>query len=323
MPRKPRIEYEDAVYHVLNRGNYQDSVFLVGDAGLVFEATLFDACRRFGWVLYAYVVMSNHYHMALKTPEANLVKGMQWFQSTFGNRFNRLIRKRGHVFQGRYKALLIEDLGCLLSVVNYIHLNPVRAGIVALDDLRTYQLSSFPKFFRKRRPDCLASEDWLALAGNLRATAAGMTRYHRYLSMRYEHDPEKHKEMHRELCRGWYVGTREGKKALLEDVAAGHVGGDTGLNLKRFGDEGAETLLTKGLLSLGKSETDLETTPKGAEWKVVLACWIKSQCGVSNQWLSTRLHMGSMYYVSRLVCEENKRPKGRRKLWRQLKSEKR
>jgi len=322
MPRKPRIEYEDAVYHVLNRGNYQDAVFLVGNAGQVFEGTMFDACRRFGWILYAYVVMSNHYHLALKTPEPNLVKGMQWFQSTFGNRFNRLIRKRGHVFQGRYKTLLLEDRGYLLRVVNYIHLNPVRAGIVKMEDLRTYQLSSFPKFFRKQRPAFLVSEDWLALAGSLRATTAGMKAYHRYLSLSYEHDPEKRKEMHRELCRGWYVGTRDGKKALLQDVAAGHVGGDT-VNLKRFGDEGAETLLAKGLLSLGKSETDLENTAKGAEWKVVLASWIKSKCGVSNQWLSTHMYMGSMYYVSRLVCEEKKRPKGRRKLWRQLKSAKR
>lgn len=323
MPRKPRIEYEDAVYHVLNRGNYQDAVFLVGEAGEVFERTLFDTCRRFGWILYAYVVMSNHYHLALKTPEANLVKGMQWFQSTFGNRFNRLIRKRGHVFQGRYKALLIEDSGYLLRVVNYIHLNPVRAGIVTMDALRTYQLSSFSRLFLKQRPACLGPEDWLVLAGNLKPTIAGMKSYHHYLAMSYEEDPETHKAMHRELCRGWYVGTRDGKKALLKDVAAGNVGQDAGLSLTRFGDDGGETLLAEGLSCLGKSERDLEIAPKGAEWKVVLASWIKSQCGVSNQWLSTHLRMGNMYYVSRLVCEENKRPKGRRRLWRQLKSAKR
>lgn len=90
MPRKPRIEYADAIYHVMNRGNYRDDIFLVEGSGGIFEKTLFEACARFGWMLHAYVAMSNHYHLALQTPDANLVQGMQWFQSTFGNRFNRL-----------------------------------------------------------------------------------------------------------------------------------------------------------------------------------------------------------------------------------------
>ena len=109
MPRKPRIEYEDAIYHVMNRGNYRDDIFLVKNSGAVFEKTLFETCGRFGWVLQAYIAMSNHYHLALQTPDTNLAKGMQWFQSTFGNRFNRLINQHGHIFQDRYKALLIES----------------------------------------------------------------------------------------------------------------------------------------------------------------------------------------------------------------------
>ena len=111
MPRKPRIEYEGAIYHVLNRGNYRDAIFSVDDvddSGKLFEETLFAACERFGWIVHAYVLLSNHFHVALETPEANLVRGMQWLQSTFGNRFNRLVRERGHIFQGRYKSLLIE-----------------------------------------------------------------------------------------------------------------------------------------------------------------------------------------------------------------------
>jgi len=149
MPRKPRIEYEGAIYHVMNRGNYRDDIFLVEGSGSVFEKTLFEACGRFGWVLHAYVAMSNHYHLALQTPDANLAKGMQWFQSTFGNRFNRLINQRGHIFQGRYKALLIESNHYLLQVVNYIHLNPIRAGLVHIIQLQNYPLSNFPKFFKR------------------------------------------------------------------------------------------------------------------------------------------------------------------------------
>ena len=91
----------------------------------------------------------------LETQDANLVAGMQWLQSTFANRFNRTVRDHGHVFQGRYKALLIEDGGSLLRVVNYIHLNPVRAGLLTVENLKHHPLSSFPKFFTKRRPECL------------------------------------------------------------------------------------------------------------------------------------------------------------------------
>ena len=79
------------------------------------------------------MLMSNHYHLVLETQDANLVAGMQWLQSTFANRFNRTVRDHGHVFQGRYKALLIEDGGSLLRVVNYIHLNPVGAGLLTVE----------------------------------------------------------------------------------------------------------------------------------------------------------------------------------------------
>ena len=98
MPRKARIEYPGAVYHVINRGNYRRELFMVAGSAGAFEHVLFDACARFGWRLYAYVLMSNHYHLCFKTVDANLVVGMQWLQSTFANRFNRFVQERGHVF---------------------------------------------------------------------------------------------------------------------------------------------------------------------------------------------------------------------------------
>ncbi len=321
MSRKPRIDYENAICHVMNRGNYRENIFQVGSSGKVFEKTLFEACGRFGWILHAYVVMSNHFHMALHTPDANLAKGMQWFQSTFGNRFNRLVNQRGHVFQGRYKALLIESHSYLFQVVNYIHLNPVRANIVEIDQLRTYRLSSFPKFFQKKRPACLQCQDWLALAGDLKPTAAGMRCYYQYLKLCHESDPQKQHAMYEQLCRGWYIGTREGKQAILKEISEGTVGQSSGIG--RFGDAGGEVLLAQGLLRLGKTNKDLFLEGKCCEWKVDLASWIKSQCGVSNPWLSDHLHMGSIYTVSRVVAQENRRPKGRRKVWRTLLTAKR
>ena len=87
------------------------------------------------WRVHAYVVMRNHYHLALETPRGNLVEGMQWLQATFANRFNRLRQENGHVFQGRYQALLVEDLAGLGAVGHYIHLNAVRARLLPIEKL--------------------------------------------------------------------------------------------------------------------------------------------------------------------------------------------
>ncbi|MBM3853127.1 MAG: hypothetical protein FJ399_08215 [Verrucomicrobia bacterium] len=91
--RKLRLESPGACYHVINRGNYRAQVFAMEKTRAAFEACVFEACEKSGWLLHAFVVMNNHYHLALETPEGNLVAGMQWLQATFANRFNR--RRRG------------------------------------------------------------------------------------------------------------------------------------------------------------------------------------------------------------------------------------
>jgi REP element-mobilizing transposase RayT len=116
MARKLRFEFEGALYHVINRGNYRRDLFETPATAKAFEATLDEACELHGWKLHAYVVMRNHYHLALETPQPNLVAGMHWLQSTFATRFNRFRSERGHLFQGRYQSLLIEDWTALARV---------------------------------------------------------------------------------------------------------------------------------------------------------------------------------------------------------------
>jgi len=113
-------------------GELPGGYFQDGGAKAAFESCLFEACAKSGWILHAFVLMRNHYHLALETPEGNLVAGMQWLQATFANRFNQRRGERGHLFQGRYKALLVEEGGPLGLVCHYIHLNPVRASVVTL-----------------------------------------------------------------------------------------------------------------------------------------------------------------------------------------------
>ena len=93
--------------------------------------------------LYAYVTLSNHYHIALETPEGNLTVGMQWLQSTFANRFNRAHKAHGHLFQGRFRSLVVERDEYLGPLIHYIHLNPVRAGLVTTEKMESYRWSSF------------------------------------------------------------------------------------------------------------------------------------------------------------------------------------
>src|SRR5437867_7944536 len=99
MARPLRIEYAGAVYHVMARGNQGQRIFADDGDRRVWLATLRDAWRRTGWRIHAWVLMGNHYHLLLETPEANLVSGMKWLQGTYTQRYNARHRKRGHLFQ--------------------------------------------------------------------------------------------------------------------------------------------------------------------------------------------------------------------------------
>ena len=113
MPSKIRIEREGARYHVINRGNYRSDVFAARGAPESFLLTLAQTAERYEWKVHAYVLMRNHFHLAIETPKPNLSAGMHWLQGTFACRFNRFRKQHGRLFQGPYKALLIEDTGAL------------------------------------------------------------------------------------------------------------------------------------------------------------------------------------------------------------------
>ena len=119
MARKLRLEFPGAIYHVINRGKHRTNVFATAGARGAFEKCLFETVAKSGWVLHAFVVMRNHFHLAVETPAGNLGAGMQWLQATFANRFNRLRGERGHLFQGRYKALVVEPGETLGLVCHY------------------------------------------------------------------------------------------------------------------------------------------------------------------------------------------------------------
>src|SRR3974377_1035117 len=123
MPRKLRGEYPGAMYQIMSRGDQTDEIFLFERDRQDFIKTLAEACRKTGWQVHAYCLMRNHYHLVLETPEANLVAGMAWLQSTYTIRLNHRHQLVGHGLSGRYKAQLVEGSGngYLRTGCDYVH----------------------------------------------------------------------------------------------------------------------------------------------------------------------------------------------------------
>ena len=130
MARPLRVEYEGAVYHVTSRGNAREDIFLDNRDRSRFLEMLGDVVARYGWICHAYCLMTNHYHLLIETPEANLSRGMHLLNGVYTQWFNRRHKRVGHLLQGRFKAILVEKESHLLELARYIVLNPVRAKMV-------------------------------------------------------------------------------------------------------------------------------------------------------------------------------------------------
>jgi REP element-mobilizing transposase RayT len=303
MPRKLRLEFPGACYHVINRENYRSDIFKTEGARAAFESCLFEACAKSNWVLHAFVVMSNHYHLALETPDANLAAGMQWLQATFSNRFNKLRGERGHLFQGRYKALLVEAGGALGQVCHYIHLNPVRAGLVRVEELKAWRHSSFWFLGQpKARPKALSLQAALTDAGELADTPAGRKKYCEFLAWQAVDGPAGRNKAYVSLSKGWALGTQGFKSALVKDhaLAADARAWETG-GAREIREQQWEECLAKCLRKAGKTLEAARSERKSAPWKVAIAVEMKRTTQVKNGWIAERLNMGSGVAVSQYV----------------------
>jgi len=157
MARQWRIEYPGALYHVLSRGNNGQNIFISDHDRRVFLDLMEDLTERFSIEIYAYVLMGNHYHILLKTKESNLSKSMQWFGTIYTRRFNIKNGRIGHLFQGRFKSIIVENDACLFRLSCYIHRNPLRAGFVKR--LSDYRWSSYRFYaYGNKTPNWLKTE---------------------------------------------------------------------------------------------------------------------------------------------------------------------
>jgi len=159
MARPLRIEYAGALYHITSRGNAQQDIFLDDGDRVAFLDLLNNTNNRFHWYCHAYCLMSNHYHLLIETSQPNLSKGMKYLNGGYTQQFNRSHKRVGHVFQGRYKGILIESDSYLLELSRYIVLNPVRARMVRM--AKSWPWSSYRALAGYADPHPSLTTDWV------------------------------------------------------------------------------------------------------------------------------------------------------------------
>lgn len=174
MARPLRIEFAGAVYHVTSRGNARNDIYVTDSDRQQFLALLQNTTERYDWYCHAYCLMDNHYHLLIETNTPTLSKGMKYLNGTYTQYFNRQHRRVGHVFQGRFKAILVEKDSYLLELARYIVLNPVRALMVR--SAKNWPWSSYRATagYIEKHP-CLTT-DWI-LAGFSETQQAAQQRY--------------------------------------------------------------------------------------------------------------------------------------------------
>ncbi len=188
MARPLRIQYPGAYYHVMNRGNRREDIFVTEQDREVFLDALADSCETYHIKLISYVLMSNHFHLLVQTQQANLSEFMRHFLVSYTVRFNRRNGRSGHVFQGRFKSLLVDEDEYLLPLSRYIHLNPIRTRLFKTAEfeekyeyLKKYPWSSFPGYGYLRKRKKHIDYDWFLSTYFGEDTAKGRRQFREYV----------------------------------------------------------------------------------------------------------------------------------------------
>lgn len=322
MARSIRIQSAGAYYHVMARGNRREDIFHDDDDRRFFLNTLSQACEMTGWRVQAWVLMSNHYHLFIQTPEPNLVAGMAWLQNTLTRRYNVRHRKWGRLFGDRYKAVVVqgEDRYHYQTLMDYIHLNPVRARIIrpkAGQSVLDYPWSSIAGGYAlspKQRAKWLDAASGLK-ACNLPDTVAGRRQMVERLDRRAVSEeikncgvPPQTEEVDARsshLRRGWYWGTQDFGEAMrrlagaaLKKAAPKSRAYQKHELVREHGHWQAESWLVKGLKAAGLGAAELNQVKGSDPRKVLLADFLWRKTVVSQPWLAEKLVMHSPANVS-------------------------
>jgi REP element-mobilizing transposase RayT len=301
MARPLRIEYAGARYHVMSRGDRREPIFYDDVDRKEFLRTLGEACLKTGWQAHAYCLMSNHFHLVIETLQPNLSVGMKWLLGTYTQRFNRRHRHWGHLFGGRYKAQLIDarSPGYLRAACDYVHLNPVRAGIVkAKGKLERYRWSSYREYRQPRlRMPWLRVDRLLGEHGLKEDTARSRREFERRMKVA-RLAPGEHESMRR----GWKIGAENFGDWLADKLSRRGRKGERASERSETDAALAEKIVLEALAKVRWREIDLARQPKGHRVKMQIAQRLRSETPMNRQWIANRLKMGSPSYVSNLLA---------------------
>jgi putative transposase len=268
-----------------------------------FVATLGEACVRGGWQVHAYCLMPNHFHLVVETPQPTLVAGMKWLLGAYTGRFNRRHKVFGHLFSGRYKALIVDGSGTgyLKTVCDYVHLNPVRAKLLKSEQrLGAYRWSSWPEYLKApgKRPGWLRVDRVLGEAGIPKDSPAGRRELERRMEARRE---VAEGGEYKAIRRGWFFGDQALKKELLGQMS-GRMGREHyGEERQESQLEQAERLVAEEMKRRRWTSATLEKLAKGDDEKVKIAVRLRRETLVTVAWIAERLRMGSVANVNTLL----------------------
>ena len=305
MPRKLRVEYAGAIYHVMNRGDRREPIFKDDEDRRCFLKTLEEGCTKTGWQVHALCLMHNHFHLVVETPQPNLVAGMKWLLSTYTSRFNRRHKVVGHLFGGRYKALIVDGSGngYLKTVCDYVHLNPARAKLLRPEqELSEYPWSSWPEYLKSpgQRPAWLRVDRLLGEYRIPKDSAAG--RRHLAAGLEQRRNAEDGGE-YQAIRRGWFLGNATLKQELLEQMSARLSENHNASERRESGEAQAQKILTEELRRLGWTSADLARQAKGTPEKVAIAWRLRRETTMTLKWIATELRMGAWTHVSNLLSQ--------------------
>ena len=261
-----------------------------------FIKTLAESWQKTGWQVHAYCLMRNHYHLVLETPNANLVAGMAWLQSTYTIRLNHRHKLFGHVFSGRYKAQLVEGSGkgYLRTACDYVHLNPVRAGLIPSDDrLVAYPWSSLGWYLAapEHRPGWMRVDRLMGEHGLGRDAAPNRQEFERRMEARRLAQTDA--EALKSFRRGWCLGGEAFKRQMLEQME-GKLGEHHSGELRREAAEAkAERIVAEELSRLGWAESDLATRRKSDPGKLGMGARLRKETTLSHKAIARRVCLGT------------------------------
>ena len=305
MARQLRIQYEGAIYHLMNRGDRREEIFRDDVDRKRFLEALEAVCQKTGWQVHAYCLMGNHFHLVVETPRANLVEGMKWLLGTYTMRFNRRHKLSGHLFAGRYKSLLIDGAtpGYLRSVCDYVHLNPVRARLVGRRErLQKYRWSSYPSYLRSRdkRESWLRCDRLFGEHGLTKESRRCRLEFARRMEQRCLEPNDPNAE---QIRRGWSFGAEDFIARLLDRIPVSVCEHHHSRERSETDVQKAEAIISARLKKLGWEKADLGAQRKSDPRKVALAKALRSETTMSLKWIAQRLEMGSWTHVSNLLRE--------------------